>query len=552
VTPDGTAVSLDVVGLTGSNSSRISGIAVDADDTLYVASNNASQTPLNAIGERTRDGRIHLLTPSRINGPSGLAVDIGGMVYVANQHDGTISRISPDGTISTFAANLHRPSGLAFDTSGILYVADYASNSIKKITPDGNVSLFASSLINGPNAITFDKLGNLYVSNVGSNLITRVTPTGLSSIYSSSDAIDGPLGLTFGPNGNLFVTDFGQDRVVIITPDGSVLPDNGTGVHAQGITTTPDGTIYAINYSAVTSITSDGSAVSPPLSGFEEGLFVLTSDATGNLYLANTNRNAIEKLAVAPSPLVAAILPGARSVQQGSVATVFATIINTGSLPLGNCGISLPAQDQATKSLAFQTTDPSTNVAIGRSNQFVSIAAHGQQSYVLAITAPNDSVGQPFIFTCDGVQPVANLSGINTLDLFVRSNPIPDIIPIAVTPSHDGIAAIPHGQAAAFAVAGVNIGGTATVTIDTTTGSAGLPLNLTICETNPANGQCFAPPVFSLQRAFPANGPPATFSVFLTASTAIPLAPQASRVYVRFTDQKDGTSASTSVAVMAK
>ena len=61
--------------------------------------------------------------------------------------------------------------------------------------------------------------------------------------------------------------------------------------------------------------------------------------------------------------IVAAVLPSSRSVQVGTFATAFATIINTGSVTATNCGISLVTAIPAT--FSFQTTNPLTNQAIG-------------------------------------------------------------------------------------------------------------------------------------------------------------------------------------------
>src|SRR5271157_2749455 len=67
-------------------------------------------------------------------------------LFVSNQGSGTISEISPEGTVTTFASGLSNPNGLAFNSSGDLFVANENVGTISEIAPDGSVSLFASGL----------------------------------------------------------------------------------------------------------------------------------------------------------------------------------------------------------------------------------------------------------------------------------------------------------------------------------------------------------------------------------------------------------------------
>jgi streptogramin lyase len=547
ITPSGGTT---IVNPFGSNEFSARSLTVDGSDTLYIASSGLGATPRGTIGEVMSDGRTQILTPSRISGGSGIALDASETIYVSSQVDNAIVKIAPDGTVSTFvSAGLKAPTGIIFDKFGILYVADYGSNTIKKITPDGTVSIFVSTDINHPDALAFDAAGNLYVSNFGDNTIARVTPSGSTSIFSSSNHINGPVGITFDQGGNLYVTDYYQDTVVVIAPDGIVSPYLPT-LSELGITTAPDGTVYAATGDEVVRVNPDGSLANTKV--FSGVAAFLTADSIGNLYFVGEG-SVVSKLFLAPSPLFAAILPGSRTPQPGSVATTFATMLNSGNVALTGCGISLPIETQGSRSLTYRTTDAATNVVTGAPNQPASIAAHGQQSFVLSLQSDRDTSAS-FIFSCTGSPPVASLQGVNTFDLFVRGYPLPDIIPIAVTQSQNGIVVVPqsHGQSAAFAVAGVNIGATATVTVSATPSYTQLPLTLNICETNPTNGQCLAPPAPSVHRNFPSNGAPATFSVFVSASGIIPLAPGSARIYVRFSDDTAETNASTSVAVMTQ
>ena len=85
-------------------------------------------------------------------------------------------------TVSTFANGFSQPEGFATDSSGNLYVANYDNDSVSKITPAGVVSGFAA--ISDPEGMAFDSAGNLYVASIGSNSIEKVTPSGGSALSS--------------------------------------------------------------------------------------------------------------------------------------------------------------------------------------------------------------------------------------------------------------------------------------------------------------------------------------------------------------------------------
>ena len=247
--------------------------------------------------------------------------------------------------------------------------------------------------------------------------------------------------------------------------------------------------------------------------------------------------------------VVAAVLPSSRSVQVNTPAAAFATVINTGQAMATGCSIapltSVPA------SFVYQTTDPATNQVTGLPNTPANIAAGAAQSFVFAIT-PTFSIvptDVQFSFDCEDTDPAPINVGLNTLLLSVSDTPVPDIVALAVTLSNDGIVNIPGvNRAGAFAVATVNLGATETIAASADTGSAILPVNISICQTDPATGQCISGIVSSVTTQINANATP-TFAIFVQGNGTVPFDPAANRIFVRFNDGGGVTRGSTSVAV---
>jgi hypothetical protein len=165
---------------------------------------------------------------------------------------------------------------------------------------------------------------------------------------------------------------------------------------------------------------------------------------------------------------------------------------------------------------------------------------------------PINATQVEFAFGCSNTATASSIVGVNTLLLFASPTPVPDMIALAATAPNDGVVRIPGvSGVGAFAVASVNVGASAQITASVDTGGVALPVSLTICLSNPVNGQCIVGPAPSVQVPVNSNETP-TFSIFVFGQgSAVPFDPAVNRVFVRFTNG-GATAGATSVAVMTQ
>jgi len=240
--------------------------SVPAGATLYVSTE--SNDGISIVSPQG------IVSPYTYAGPKpyDLAFDAFGNLYICNFGGGTVSKLSPQGSITTLATGLDRPAGvainnvtgevfvaefgadrvikigsnlqistfaqtigpdsLAFDSIGNLYTAnlrtDFTGDTITKIDTSGNTSIFASG-INTPNGLAFDTSGNLFVSNLQGNSITRIDTLGVASLWAASPSLlSGPAALAFDSVGDLYVANFQGGNITRISADGTVLSNFAT------------------------------------------------------------------------------------------------------------------------------------------------------------------------------------------------------------------------------------------------------------------------------------------------------------------------------------
>jgi hypothetical protein len=252
---------------------------------------------------------------------------------------------------------------------------------------------------------------------------------------------------------------------------------------------------------------------------------------------------------VQPLNLMAAVLPGSRSVTIGSTATAFVSILNPSATTARGVTISLATPLPGT--FTFQTADPATNAVTGTPNAPVNIPPGGSQSFVISYTptAAVSPVHAEFNFAGTNVLPATTIPGVNTFLLSSAASATADVVALASTSGNTGVVALSGSPpSGAFAVAVSNVGATSSVTASVDTGATTLPVSLSICQTNPSTGTCTSAAASSVTSTV-AGGATATYAVFVAANGPIAFDPAANRIFVRFRDAGNVTRGATSVAV---
>ena len=178
-------------------------------------------------------------------GSGGVAVDADGFVYVAdfglllsNANGNRVWKIDPsDGSMEVFATGFAGASGNDFDSQGNLIQSNIAGSRISRITPDGDVTTIATAIdgIQGPVGIAVDPDDNIFVANCGGASIARISADGSEKgIFVNHNLLSCPNGLTMDDDRNLYAANFNNGRIVKITPEGEVsalasIPGNGNG-----------------------------------------------------------------------------------------------------------------------------------------------------------------------------------------------------------------------------------------------------------------------------------------------------------------------------------
>ena len=149
-------------------------------------------------------------TSAALDFPLGVVTDSAGDIFIADSFNHRIRIVTPDGNINTYAgsgvanysgdggpalnADLNRPFSICLDAAGNLYIADNENHRIRKVTPGGIITTVAGTgtagaagdggpatkaQLNRPYDVKVDSAGDLIIADYGNSRIRIVTPNGV-------------------------------------------------------------------------------------------------------------------------------------------------------------------------------------------------------------------------------------------------------------------------------------------------------------------------------------------------------------------------------------
>jgi uncharacterized protein (TIGR03437 family) len=352
------------------------GIAVDSAGNLYIADwqDNRIRKVANGVittvagnGTRGYSGDNGLATTAQLAYPQGVAVDSAGNLYIADTSNSRIRKVS-NGVIATVAgdgtfgfsgdngpatsAQLNGPSGVAVDFAGGLYIGDQLNQRIRKVSNEvittvagGGSSIGdsgpATSAQFAPAGVAVDSAGNLYIADSYNNRIRKVTNGVIATVAGNgTQGFSGdngpatsaqlnfgnggyPVGIAVDSAGSLFIADFANYRIrkvtngVITTVAGNGTPgfsgDNGPATSAQlnnrgGLAVDSAGNLYIadsgnarvrkVSNGVITTVAGGGSSFGDngPATSAQLSVGGIALDSAGNLYIADFYNYRVRKV----------------------------------------------------------------------------------------------------------------------------------------------------------------------------------------------------------------------------------------------------------------
>jgi hypothetical protein len=276
-------------------------------------------------------------TAALLNGPGALALDGSGNLYIADVYGDKIRKVNTSGTISTIvgtgahgfsgdggaatAAMLNHPSGLAFDGSGNLYICDNGNFRIRKVTPSGTITTVAgngtyayggdggaatAAQLEAPWGIAVDASGVIYVTE--DKRVRKISTSGIITTFAGTGTLgwtgDGgpataarvtePSDVKVDAAGNVFIADLNNNCIRKVSSAGIITTIAGTGTAGYN----GDGAATATQFHAPQYIALSGAKIY--LSDATNSLARVYEPATTSV--GNAANTTLPVISVAPCP----------------------------------------------------------------------------------------------------------------------------------------------------------------------------------------------------------------------------------------------------------
>jgi sugar lactone lactonase YvrE len=359
-------------------------VASASQNNVYRVSAAGRITLIAGTGVQGVSGDGRQATLAQLNWPQGLAVDSAGNLFIADSGNNRIRKVSASGIITTVAGGgtkgpgdgvpatsvqLTNPSGIAVDSAGNLFIADNANKCIRKVSSSSGIITTVAGIFGGssvipenigdggsatsaqlgvPYAVAVDSADNIFIASYNrirkvsssSGIITTVAGGGswdsdVPGGPATSAMLDSPSGIAIDSAGNLFISERSSIRKVsasseiISTVAGSPnccgdiivigdqnVGDGGPATSAQlttsGVAVDSAGNLFIADrgYNRIRKVSTSGIITTvagngsygyggdggPSTSALLYDPYGVAIDSSGNLFIADTFNSSVRKV----------------------------------------------------------------------------------------------------------------------------------------------------------------------------------------------------------------------------------------------------------------
>ena len=300
---------------------------MDGSGNIYIADHNNNRirkvstggiiSTIAGNGTMGYSGDDIAATSAELFGPTEVAIDGSGNIYIADYENNRIREVNTAGIIFTIAgtgadgyngdniaatdAELNNPTGIALDGSGNIYIADEDNNRIRKVNGGGIISTIAgtgsagyngdnidatSAQVNNPYGVSVDRSGNIFIADQNNNRIRKMNTAGVISTIAGTG--------TFGYSGdNLAATSAELNNPTSVSADiyGNIYIADQHNSRLREVNT--GGVISTIAGTLTSGYNADNIAATSAELNLPAGVAL---DGSGNIYIADTYNHRVRKI----------------------------------------------------------------------------------------------------------------------------------------------------------------------------------------------------------------------------------------------------------------
>ncbi len=255
-------------------------------------------------------------TVAELKSPGWVTVDASGNLFIADELNNCIRKVTTLGIISTLVGNgtqgysgdggqaslaqLYKPSAIAIDVYGNLYISEYGNNCVRKVNTAGIITTVAGNGMAGFSGdggqataanlrsygVAVDAVGNIYIADGPNSRVRKVNTLGIISTIAGN----GTMGFS-GDGGQATAAMLNYPQRIVVDAVGNIFISDASNNRIRKIDNS--GAINTVAGNGTAGYTGDGGFATSAQINTPLGINV---DVFGNLYISDRNNNRIRKV----------------------------------------------------------------------------------------------------------------------------------------------------------------------------------------------------------------------------------------------------------------